>query len=143
MKNLRQRYVIDAPTKLVWQALTDPAVIEEWGAGPAKMSVLPEDDYSLWGGDIFGKIVEINPRHKLVISWKEKRWGDQPFSTVTFQLKEEAGKTEVELVHEGVPDTELTAIDDGWHQYFFEPLKDLVEELAEEQVSSIDELGNQ
>ncbi len=134
MKNLRQSYMIDAPVNLVWQALTDPAMIEEWGGGPAKMSAMPEDAFSLWGGDIFGKNTQVDPRHKLVQEWKEKKWGEVPFSTVTFNLKSVAGKTELELIHEGIPDTELISIEEGWRSFYLDPLKKLVEEIADEEV---------
>lgn len=136
MKTIRQIYIIDAPAKLIWQALTDLAMIDEWGGGPAKMSAIQDEAFSFWGGDIFGKNTQVIPHKKLVQDWKEKKWGDVPFSTVTFHLKEEAGKTELELIHEGIPDTEVTSIDDGWHQYFLEPLKDLVEEIAEEKIKN-------
>ena len=129
MKTLRQTYTIAAPAKLVWQALTDPAMIEEWGGGPAKMSAIAEDDFSLWGGEILGKNKEVVFGEKLVQEWKDKKWKE--FSAVTFTLKEEAGKTRLDVFHEGIPDEEVVGVDDGWREYYLEPLKKLVEEMAE------------
>jgi hypothetical protein len=36
----------------------------------------------------------------------------------------------------------VTSIDDGWHQYFLEPLKDLVEEITEKQFINLYEQKN-
>ncbi len=53
MKVIKQTYIIKAPLEKVWNALTDPKIIEKWGAGPAIMDSKEGTEFSLWGGDIF------------------------------------------------------------------------------------------
>lgn len=125
MKTIRQTYIIKAPVKKVWKALTDPKHIEGWGAGPAKMAPVEGTKFSLWGADIFGTNKEVIPNKKLVQEWWGGRW-DEP-STVTFELLEKNGKTKVELLHENLPNDAAKDIEKGWKDYYMGPLKKYVE----------------
>lgn len=125
MKTVKQKYSIKAPIEKVWQALTDPSVIEEWGGGPAKMKDEEGFRFSLWGADIFGTNTKVVKNKQLVQDWYGGKW-DEP-SIVTFNLKEENGKTEVELIHENIPDEEAKDIAKGWKTYYLGPLKELLE----------------
>lgn len=125
MKTIQQSYVINASIEKVWQALVDPKIINQWGGGEAKMSEEEEAEFSLWGGEIHGKNVEVIKQRKLVQDWKEDDWKE--YSRVTFNLSEEKDKTKVELIHENIPDKEAKEIGDGWKSYYMNPLKDLVE----------------
>ena len=55
MKVIKQTYNIKTPVEKVWQALTDPKVIEKWGAGTAVMDSKEGTEFSLWGGRYFWK----------------------------------------------------------------------------------------
>ena len=125
MKTIKQVYKIEAPVQKVWQALTDPAIIEKWGGGPAKMDDCEGTEFSLWGGDIHGKNLDVTENKKLVQEWFGGHW-DKP-SKVTFTLTEKETKTEVRLNHSDVPDREAKDIADGWKIYYFGPLKNLLE----------------
>jgi len=126
MKKILQKYLINASIKSVWQALVDSKMIEDWSGGPAKMSAIETSEFSLWGGDIYGKNVEVFPNQKLVQEWQEKKW-DKP-SKVTFNLKSKGDKTEIELIHENVPDSSFKDITLGWKDYYLGPLKKYLED---------------
>ncbi len=125
MKTIKQTYIIEAPVEKVWEALTDPKIIDDWGAGPAKMSPEEGVEFEIWGGDIWGKNLKVVPRKQLVQEWTSGEW-DKP-SKVTFTLSEEKGKTKIDLLHEGVPEMEAEELDDGWKKYYLGPLKELLE----------------
>jgi activator of HSP90 ATPase len=109
----------------VWQALVDPKVIDEWGGGPAKMDDKVGTAFTLWGGDIFGKNVEVRDEKRLVQEWYS---GDWPAPSVaTFDLAEETGGTRLTLTHTGVPDEEAAEIDEGWDSFYLGPLQSLLE----------------
>lgn len=125
MKTIKQTYLIKASIDKVWQALVDPKIIDGWGGGPSKMSEEEEFKFSLWGGDIYGKNIKVIKGKQLVQEWVSGDW-EQP-SIVTFKLSEKKGKTNVELVHENIPDDEAKNIDDGWKRYYLGPLKKILE----------------
>ncbi|HEY5601223.1 MAG TPA: SRPBCC domain-containing protein [Patescibacteria group bacterium] len=125
MKTIEQTYTINAPLEKVWQALIDPIEIDAWGAGPAKMADQEDFEFSLWGGDIWGKNVEVEAPNKLVQDWYGGNW-EKP-SKVTFSLSEVNGVTEVGLLHENVPDEEDGDIETGWSDYYFGEIKKYLE----------------
>ncbi len=126
MKPITQTYVIHAPAEYVWQALVDPKMIDGWGGGPAKMSDRVGANFSLWGGDVHGRNLEVVNDTKLVqewIGWDEKLGK----SKLTFELTEKNAVTTVKLLHENVPDSEHRAIAAGWKTDYMGPLKTLLE----------------
>jgi len=126
MKHIEQTYTIRAPLRKVWQAFTDPAVIAKWGGGPAVMSEVAGSEFSLWGGDIFGTNTRIVKNKRLEQDWfGGKKWAQA--SEVVFTFTAANGKTIVKLVQDNVPDDESEAIEQGWKDYYFDPIKELLE----------------
>ncbi|OGK28205.1 hypothetical protein A3C28_03370 [Candidatus Roizmanbacteria bacterium RIFCSPHIGHO2_02_FULL_39_9] len=125
MKTIKQKYAIHAPLIKVWEAFVDPAVIDLWGGGPAKMNAKTGTEFSLWNGDIHGKNTEVIPHKKLVQDWYGGDWPQA--SRVTFIFSEKNESTNVSLLHEDVPDKEFKGISDGWKDYYLGPLKKLLE----------------
>lgn len=107
MKTFQIEKTYNAPVKLVWQAITDPAMMKEWyfkfGA-----------DFKLETGAVFewtagdtednqwlhrGKMLEIVPDERLVHTWEYP--GYSGTSTVTWNLyKVDDIATKVILIHE-------------------------------------------
>ena len=125
MKKLKQTYHIKAPVKQVWQALTDPKMIDDWGGGPVKMEARIGTEFELWGGDIHGTNTKMVKEKELVQEWFGGDWPEP--SVVTFTLEPEAEGTKIVLMHEKVPDSEADGIRDGWHQYYLGPMKEYLE----------------
>lgn len=128
MKTIEQTYKIEADVHDVWEALTNPEIIDLWGGGPSRMR--PEVDYvfEFWGGDIHGKNLEVVSEERLVQEWEAGDW-EKP-SRVEFALEDDAGSTTVHLTHTGVPDEEYDDIKQGWKEYYMGPLKEYLEANA-------------
>ncbi len=124
MKTIEQEYKIKAPVAAVWRALVDPVVINEWGGGPAVMTQYL-DKFSLWGGDIHGKNIEVVDYKLLVQDWYSENW-DKP-SKVTFILTPDGENTVLKLLHEFYPEEQHKDLSDGWKNYYLGPLKKLLD----------------
>lgn len=114
---------IAAPIGDVFEALTNEQLIEKWSGSRASMNL--KGDFSLWGGDIHGVNTLISP-NLIKQKWKVKSW--KQYSWVIIKLKDDDKKTILELEHTNIPDTALKDLDNGWDQYYLEPLKELVEQ---------------
>lgn len=122
---IRKSYLIAAPIEEIWRALTDPKLMDEWGAGPAAMGTEPGAEFSQWGGDIHGTIREIDPPNRLVEEWYSDEWA-RP-SLVTLELSSIGPDTRVSLEHVDVPDDEAADFDAGWDDYYFGPIREMLE----------------
>ena len=125
MKTIKQSYSIKAPIDEVWRALVDPKDIAAWGGGPAKMDDKVGTKFSLWGGDIYGKNIKVEKNELLVQEWYGGKW-NRP-SIATFALTQKGKVTKVVLKHEGVPKNDYKNIDQGWKDYYLNPIKEYLE----------------
>jgi uncharacterized protein YndB with AHSA1/START domain len=124
-KVIKQEYLIKAPLEKVWEALTEPKIIDSWGGGPSKMKATQNYEFSLWGGDIHGKNIKVVKGKTLKQEWYSGKW--QKPSIATFDLSEMDGKTKVVLTHTDVPESEIKDISDGWKDYYLGPMQKLLE----------------
>lgn len=122
---IEKRYKIKAPVEKVWQALVDEKIIKQWGGCPCRMDDKLGTRWKLWGGDIYGRNVEVSKNKRLVQEWYAGKW-EKP-SIVAFTLTPEKTKTVVSLKHLDVPKTEAESIDEGWDEYYLGPIKELLE----------------
>ena len=122
---IKQTYLINSSLEEVWEALTNPKYINAWGGGPAKIDDKVGTKFEFWGGDIFGKNVEVLPLKKLKQEWFAGKWGKP--SIVTFTLTKEKDKVLINLLHTDVPDNEAKDINEGWKEYYLGPLKKYLE----------------
>lgn len=126
MKTLNKNYIIHAPIEKVWKALTDKNAIEEWGGGPAVMDDKDGTKFSLWDEDIYGTNTKVEKYKRLEQDWFHSGWDNA--SKVVFTLREEDGQTHLTLLHKNVPESKARSIEEGWDEYYLEPLKEYAEE---------------
>ncbi len=124
-ESIRYSLTIKAPCERVFAALTKSQIIDEWGAGPARVQAHRHGIYSLWDGEMFGNIYEIEPFSHLMHTLRERRWPPQyQDSLVVWQLQECERGTLLEMKHSDLPDHRIREIHkDGWGEYFLGPLK--------------------
>jgi uncharacterized protein YndB with AHSA1/START domain len=127
---IMKSYIIDAPIEAVWNALTDQHEIETWGAGPAVMSDKEDSEFSLWGGQIHGKNIQVDHEEVLKQEWFGGEW-DTP-SLVTFTFIDEGEKTRLDLTHENFPPEERRALDEGWDSDYLGPMIEHLEGQVDE-----------
>ncbi len=125
MKVLKQTYHIQAPIEKVWQALVDPKVIELWSGTEAVMSDIPNSSFKLWGGDIHGVNTEVIPNLMLSQDWYGGEWSKPSKVVITLVAKNKG--TMVNLKHWDIPEGEEKDFDEGWKDFYFGPIKELLE----------------
>lgn len=125
MKDYKTYFEIKAEPQDVFTALTNPFTIELWSGESAQMSDQEGEEFSLWGGDITGKNLEVIKNEKLVQEWYFGEEG--PKSIVTIKLWPKKNATSVELLHTHIPDEAYENIVDGWNEAYLGALKVLLE----------------
>ena len=130
MKRIEQTYTIAAAKDAVWKALTDPMVIEQWGAGPAEMSEEQGSKFSLWGGDIFGTNTKVISGELLEQDWySDKTWTEPSKLIISLHSDGLDGEsTIVDLAQDNIPDNAAGDIEEGWSEYYFEPMREILED---------------
>ena len=122
MSDIKQTYDIAASPDEVWRALTDPAVIREWSGAPAEFPVAVVAPYSLWNGDIRGRVLEMEPPRRLVQTWQPQDW-TRTDSVVSFTLTPRGKGTRIDLVHVNVEASDYDGTREGWDIYYLGAIK--------------------
>jgi uncharacterized protein YndB with AHSA1/START domain len=109
---VRASIEIAAPPAKVWRALTEPALLDQWLGGAAKVD-LPAGAYSYgWTYEVEGRrvaggptrIIEMVEHHRLVTDWPDWRGApDKPSTRITWELEPLADgtRTRVTMRHTG------------------------------------------
>jgi activator of HSP90 ATPase len=79
--------------------------------------------FTLFGGNITGKFIEIETDKKIVQKWRFKDWPSEHYSTVTIELVQEVDCTRLNLTQLGVPDSDYDRTNEGWHRYYWDSIK--------------------
>jgi len=126
MKDYKKYFKIKAEATDIFACLINPTTIELWSGFPAKIEAKEGTEFEIWGGDISGKILKIDPEKILVEQWYFE--GQEEDSIVTIKLHEINNGVSVELNHTNIPDEVYDEFVTGWEEYFFGEIKAFLEE---------------
>jgi activator of HSP90 ATPase len=119
----------------VYAALTDASVfqrvVELSGAvksgmvstsHSAQIHAAPGGAFSLFGGHISGRIIELLPNQRIVQAWRPADWAPGVYSVVKFELVKEGPGTRLVFDHTGFPVGLADHLAAGWKGNYWEPL---------------------
>ncbi len=132
---IRQEVVLDASPQRVYQALTSTqdfdritrlsdgaALLDAAGAKPTAISTEVGGAFTLFGGYITGRHLEMLPNERLVQAWRAGSWKPGGFSIAAFYLTAEGSKTKLSFEHRGFPDGNGVSLGRGWYAHYWQPL---------------------
>ncbi len=122
MKEFKKYFKLDASPADLYNALTNPVMIEVWTGEPAIMSTEPGSEFSLWEGEIVGINIDFEPDRKIVQCW---HFGEEADSIVTIKLHPDKKGTNIEIHQTNIPDEAYENISDGWESDYIGGLKEL------------------
>jgi activator of HSP90 ATPase len=132
---IRQEVVLDASPQRVYRALTTTkdfdmitrlsdgaALLDAAGAKPTSISTEVGGAFTLFGGYITGRHLEMLPNERLVQAWRAGSFKAGGYSIAAFYLSAESGKTKLNFEQRGFPDGNGISLAPGWHSHYWEPL---------------------
>jgi activator of HSP90 ATPase len=107
----------------VYAALLDGAQFTAvTGGRAATIGTGPGAEFSLFGGAIHGRHVELVPDERIVQAWRVKMWEPGGYSLVRFALAPAGTGTRLVVDHTGYPEEQKEHLTAGWSANYFEPL---------------------
>jgi uncharacterized protein YndB with AHSA1/START domain len=125
---IHQEVVIKASRARIFRALTDTKQfkdVTELSLPGASTDISPEAGgaFSIFGGVIVGRHIEMVPNERLVQAWRETSWDPGIYSIVRFELKDETPGTKLTFDHTGFPKGAADHLAVGWKSHYWEPLQ--------------------
>ena len=126
-KTIHQTATFRDSAHAVYELLMDERKHSAFTGGETKISRKAGGKFSISGGDIEGKNLELIPDQKIVQSWRYSDWANGVYSTATFALEELGDNTRLTFTQTGVPDEHYEDIKQGWKDYYWAPMKQILE----------------
>ena len=126
IKSLSMEYIVYAPAKDVFDALTMPSLVVQWSGEEGMISDQVDGTFKWFGGWVAGTVKKFKPSELLVFTWKPSEWDKKTDpTTVTIKFQPHEAGTKLLLNHEGFPNTdEAEKHKSGWVDFVFEPLNE-------------------
>src|ERR1700686_2442562 len=101
-------------------AAKDPAISLE--KSPTVISPEVGGAFSLFGGIIVGRHLELVTNTRIVQAWRVSYWAPGAYSIVKFELAEEGTGTKIVFDHPAFPKGDAETLASGWKAHYWEPL---------------------
>jgi len=132
---IRQEIIFDAGPQRVYEALTSgkhfdaitrlsdgDALLKAAGAKPTVINGEVGGAFTLFGGYITGRNLEMLQDERLVQAWRAGSWKPGAFSIAAFSFTRDGTKTKLNFEHRGFPDGDGASLAQGWHVHYWAPL---------------------
>ena len=135
-ESIHQEPVFKANRKRVYEALTDEEQFEKVtrlsaamqsgmapGSKRTQISREAGGPFTLFGGHIVGRHIELVPNERIVQAWRVVDWNPGIYSIVKFELTEQGSGTKIFFDQAGFPQGKGEHLADGWKGNYWEPLE--------------------
>jgi activator of HSP90 ATPase len=121
--SLHQEIPLPASPQRIYNALLDSKQFAAFSGQPAQIDPKPGGAFSMFGGLIEGRNLELVPNQRIVQGWRPASWESGIYSIVKFELKPQGSDTTVVLDHSSFPLGNFDHLTEGWYSHYWEPLK--------------------
>ncbi len=120
---LHQETDFRATPQRIYSVLLDSKQFAVVTGMPAEIDPNVGGAFSMFGGLIIGRNVELISNQRIVQAWRPTRWDPGVYSVVRFELKAQGTETVLVLDHTGFPEGEYDHLNPGWSLRYWDPLK--------------------
>ncbi len=125
-KTIKQTVIFKGSPPQVYAYLADAKKHALLIGGKVKMTPKVGDRFTAYGGEIEGQNLVLEPGSKIVQTWRYADWPKGHFSVAIYELKKAGKNTVLNFTQVSVPDDKAEDIAQGWKDYYWEPLKQLL-----------------
>lgn len=123
---LHQQIRINATPHRIYDILLDEKKFAALTGAPATIDPKSGGSFTLFGGLIVGRNIELIPDQLIVQAWRPTHWSPGVYSMAKFSLEPQGAATIITFDHTGFPEGEFDHLEWGWNNHYWEPLKKTV-----------------
>jgi activator of HSP90 ATPase len=121
--SLHQEVDFKAGPQRIYDALLDSKQFAALTGLPAEIDSKAGGAFSMFGGLIVGRNIELIPNQRIVQAWRPTHWDPGVYSIVKFELKPRGPETTIVLDHTGFPEGDFDGLNSGWKLRYWDPMK--------------------
>jgi uncharacterized protein YndB with AHSA1/START domain len=124
---IHQEALVAAPPERVFELLTNGTLFGAATGQPAEITDREGDCFSLFGGRVEGRQIELVSGRRVVQAWRfgarhPSPWEPGVYSTVRFRLEPVGDGTRLVIDHTGIPEEWIEHISSGYPTFYQEPV---------------------
>jgi activator of HSP90 ATPase len=132
---IHQEIVFQAPRDRVYRTLTSAqgfdrvvrmsaaaSVAGKPGAPATQIEAVVGSAFTLFGGYVTGRQIELVPSERIVQVWRAGSWEPGAFSLANFVLRDDGAHTRLIFDHRGFPGEQAEHLANGWHLNYWDPM---------------------
>jgi uncharacterized protein YndB with AHSA1/START domain len=141
-ESIHEEPIFKASPRRVYEALTDAKQFDRvtqlgaamrsgmaLGSKPTLISREAGGPFTLFGGHIVGRHIELVPNERIVQAWRVADWNPGVYSIAKFELTEQGPGTKLVFDHTGFPEGKAQHLSEGWKASYWEPLGKYLSQL--------------
>jgi activator of HSP90 ATPase len=122
--SLHQEIDYKATSQRIYEVLLSTKDFATFSGAPAEIDPKAGGAFSLFGGMIVGRNVELVPNQRIVQAWRPTAdFPEGTYSLVKIELQPQGAGTRLMLEHTGFPEGHFDHLSAGWHSHYWEPLR--------------------
>ena len=121
--SLHQEVELKALPQRIYEIILDSKQFAAFTGMRATIDPAAGGAFSMFGGMIVGRNVELIHSQRIVQAWRPTHWDPGVYSVVKFELKPQGSGTMLMLDHTGFPEGEYDSLFKGWGLRYWDPLK--------------------
>ena len=125
--SIHEEALIAAPPERVFELLTSGTLFGAATGQPADITDREGECFSLFGGRVEGRQIEVVPGRRVVQAWRfgaehPSPWEPGVYSTVRFTLEPAGEGTRLVIDHTGIPAEWIDHIASGYPTFYADPI---------------------
>jgi activator of HSP90 ATPase len=120
--SLHYDVIYNATPQRIYEILLGSEKFAALTGAPAEIDSKEGGAFSMFGGMIVGRNVELVPNQRIVQAWRPASWDAGIYSIVRFELKLRGSNTELLLDHTGFAEGLADHLNLGWKGHYLKPL---------------------
>lgn len=120
MATIHQEVTFSAAPSRVYEFLVDPRRFAEVTGAPASGDPAEGASFSIFGGHVSGRHIELVRDKRVVQAWRAKTWPEGVYSLVRFELTPAGGGTQLAFDHDAFPEEMKEHLAQGWQSNYWD-----------------------
>lgn len=114
---------LKGPPYRIYEALLDSKQFAAVTGAPAEINAVAGGPFSLFGGHILGRNVELVSNRRIVQAWRAADWPQGVYSIARFELQAQGSGTRLVFDHTGFPPELKAHLEEGWEEHYWATLR--------------------
>jgi activator of Hsp90 ATPase protein 1 len=126
-RDVHQTVWFNAPVGTVYDLLMNPRKHALLSGHRATMSAKAGSVFSVWGGGLHGFTLVAVRNKQIVQAWRSEEWPKYHYTVASYSFQKSGNRTRLVFDQYGVPAKSYRDIANGWKNYYWGPMKRLLE----------------